>query len=215
MIITIDGPSASGKSTVAKALAKKLGFYYLYTGLLYRAVAYIFFVKLKKTEADLVNADFNFIKNITYKYMDNQPVILVANKNITNELFASTLAKGASVISADPHVREGLLELQRMIARKYDIVADGRDCGSTVFPDAKYKFFLTASIDIRAKRAFFDVARKNTDTLEDVKKSLEERDKRDKERKVSPLVIPKDAIIIDNSNLDIRQTLEKFLSYIK
>ena len=109
-----------------------------------------------------------------------------------------------------------MIGLQRDIAHNYDLVADGRDCGSVVFPDADYKFFLTANLDVRARRVLADEMRLNKDiSLEEVKKELEVRDQRDRERKVAPLTVPDNAIIIDNSNMSREETIKEFLRFIR
>jgi cytidylate kinase len=232
MIITIDGPVASGKSSVAKALAKELKIYYLYTGLLYRAVAYVLRERLKKKKGRRVfekefedfvekftEEDFSFIKNICYDYGksdgEKRPYIFYENEEITDKLYDISLDQPASIISAKKSVREALIDLQRSVAEQYSIVADGRDCGSVVFPDAEHKFYLTASSQVRAQRLMLDMRRDaGKKTFEQVKASLEERDRRDKEREVSPLIVPENATVIDNSNLNLKETIEKFLSYL-
>lgn len=217
MIITIDGPAGSGKSSVAKALAEKLNIYYLNTGLLYRAVAYIWLkndLKLQNVN-DLNDEKINFIKNIKYKYIGKEPNIFYEDKNITKELFNNVISHAASILSAKKEIREELVPLQKNIAKKYDIVAEGRDCGSVIFPNANYKFYLTANLDVRAKRILGDEIRKNNETyLDKVKVELEERDVRDKSRKIAPLIIPKDAIVVDNSKMSKARTIEFFLSKI-
>jgi cytidylate kinase len=219
MIITIDGPVGSGKSSVAKALAEKLDIYYLYTGLLYRAVAYIWFTKLGKIEEDLKNVspqDLEFISKISYEYVGSDPQVLFEEENITVYLRDSSLAQQASIISAKQEVRKRLLELQQNVAKKYNLIADGRDCGSVVFPNADYKFFLTASVEQRAKRVMLDEHRgEQINNLEKVKAELEQRDKRDRERKISPLTVPDGGMIIDNSEMSKEETIEKILSFIK
>lgn len=218
MIITIDGPAGSGKSTVAKVLAQKLNIYYLNTGLLYRAVAYIWL----KNDPNLERIDsantksFFFISKIICKYVDKSQNIFYEDKNITSFLLKNTISQVASILSIKKEVRDELLSLQRNISKQYDIVADGRDCGSVVFPDADYKFYLTASLDIRAKRIFNDKRRDNQNlTYEEVKLELEQRDNRDRTRSIAPLIIPKNAIIINNSDLDENQTIMAFLLKIK
>jgi cytidylate kinase len=214
VVITIDGPAASGKSTVAKRLAKRLNFYYLYTGLFYRAVAYILLEKLGVNLGDFENLreeDLSFVSNIEYSYKNNEPHIFYKGEDITISLKLPNIDQPASIVSANESVRKAILCLQRNVAKRYNIVADGRDCGSVIFPNADYKFFLTASLDVRAKRKVdevgvdFDIA----------KEELATRDQRDKRRKISPLIIPSDAIVIDNSNLDREETLERFLKEIK
>jgi cytidylate kinase len=218
MIITIDGPAGSGKSSIAKALAEKLNIYYLNTGLLYRAVAYVWLQHDSKLEKiNKINVDnLKFIKNIEYKYIQKLPQIFYGNKNITDQLLNNSISQAASILSSIDIVREKLLALQRNVAKIYNIVCEGRDCGSVIFPNADYKFYLTASLDIRAKRIFEDKSRKDSGlTLEKVKQELEIRDKRDQERKIAPLKIPSGAILIDNSELTLEEALGKFLFYIK
>lgn len=218
MIITIDGPAGSGKSSVAKKLAEKLNIYYLNTGLLYRAVAYIWLQKdpgLQKIDS-INKKNLSFTKKIDCRYVDKSQNIFYEDKNITAFLFNSAISQAASILSTKKDVRDKLLSLQRNVAKKYDIVADGRDCGSVVFPKADYKFYLTASLDVRAKRVFDDKSRDNQDlTYEKVKVELDQRDDRDQKRKVAPLIVPNNAIIINNSHLDANQTVQAFLSKIK
>ena len=224
MIITIDGPVASGKSSVAKKLAEELKMYYLYTGLLYRAVAHIMLDKFSQDELvshlkTLSPDDLNFIRNICYDYGKNEgearPYIFYKDEEITEKLYTSELDQAASIVSANRYVREALLDVQREIAKKYDIIADGRDCGTIVFPDADHKFYLTADVDVRAQRLMLDETRgAMSSDFAKAKAELEERDKRDQERAVAPLKIPQDAIVVDNSKLTQEETVNKFLLYV-
>lgn len=208
MVITIDGPVASGKSSTAKILAQKLNFFYLYTGLLYRAVAYIL-----QTNPD---NNFEFIKDIRYEHINKEPRIFFKDCDITDHLFNKNLDQPASIISANANVRSMLLDLQRNVAKKYDIVAEGRDCGTVVFPDAAHKFYFTASLDVRAHRVINDARRKSSDmSLEEAKREVQERDERDSKREIAPLKKPKDAIEIDTSELSVEETASVCLSKIK
>ncbi len=228
MIITIDGPAASGKSSVARELAKRMNIYYLYTGLLYRAVAFVFAQKYKLDIHEHAGCfdglkinpeDIGLISGITYEYRDGEPKLFFDGQNITDNLYKREYDQLASHVSANKLVREALLPVQRSIGEKYDIIADGRDCGSVVFPNADYKFYLTASVDVRARRLLEDKDRdagdNNKRTLEEVKQELEERDHRDINRDVAPLKIPEGALVIDNSEVDLEQTIELFLSEIR
>jgi cytidylate kinase len=221
MIVTIDGPAASGKSSVAQELGKRLGLFHLRTGLLYRAVAYILVHDFRKkinwdVPVEFAPEDLTFIKDITYKFIDTVPHVFFKNTDITSHLSLASLDQMTSIISASKAVRKVLLDVQRKIAEQYNIIADGRDCGSVVFPSADYKFFLTASAEQRAARVTSDASRK--EDIKDVDKIMREieiRDKRDQEREVAPLTIPVSAIIIDSSNLGFEQTIQEFLKYIK
>ena len=226
MIITIDGPVASGKSSVAKAIASELGIYYLYTGLLYRAVAHLLMKKLEKKGGkvlpqefrDVVEklklSDLDWIKDLVYEYENREPHLYFKDKEITDFLRQSDLDQAASLVSANPHVREALLDLQRSIAEEHDVIADGRDCGTVIFPKAEHKIYLTASVEERAKRVLGDDDRKSLESFEDTVKSIKERDERDSGRAVAPLRIPEDAILIDNSDLNLSQTIAKILGYL-
>ena len=208
MIITIDGPVASGKSTVAKAIAKELGIYYLYTGLLYRVIGFVLLEKLKTKEAlikfldEITNKDLIFLYDVAYDYSDGEPHLFYKETDITSMLLDSKYDQIASIVGANKIIRDALLGVQRGIARYHDVVADGRDCGTVVFPDAQHKIFLTASLDVRAQRVALDRTRGETEvSLEKVKAELEQRDKRDMQRDVAPLIIPEGAVVVDSSHL--------------
>lgn len=221
MIITIDGPTASGKSSIAKALAQRLSFYYLNTGLLYRAVAYIVLSRIPANNvqqwlAQATEKDFQFISNISYEYQQNEPHILFEKQDITEHLFDASIGQYASIVSLNTIMREKLLPIQRNVAQKHNIIVDGRDCGSVVFPNAEHKFFLTANLDVRAERVLLDPKRKaDPSDLEKIKADLLERDQRDRERAVAPLITPNGAIVIDSSAMTFEQTIDTFLKHVQ
>jgi CMP/dCMP kinase len=215
MIITIDGPGVSGKSTVARLLAEKLGFYYVSSGFLYRACAYLLLHEASYTLEDLAHAQqadierFLDPRHLRYTYdTTNKEQVSYQDINITSHLKTPEIDRASSIISSIPLVRTKLMHMQRNIGIHHNIVIDGRDCGSVVFPQADHKFFLTADLEVRAKRWVSDQQKKGI-TL-DVALAcheLRERDRRDLERKISPLVVPEGAALIDSSALDRDQVL--------
>ena len=211
MIITIDGPTASGKSSVAQLLAERLSYYYLYTGLLYRALAYI---RISKAESTPIK-DILTNGSLQYSYTHPKvPQILFNGLDITSYLKSAEIDRYASILSADPVVRTLLLDFQRKLGMCHSLVADGRDCGTIVFPHADYKFFLTAHAEVRAARwQKSQVALNNYFTLEESLSIIQERDERDSNRAHAPLIKAPDAYIIDNSNLDLLGTLNMIVQY--
>lgn len=223
MIITIDGPAASGKSTIARMAAEHLNFYYLNSGLLYRAVTYILIHHHKYTQQTLQSVtqkdvdECTDIKRIFYAYTPQEgSTVLYDNKDITGFLKDPQIDQSVSIISPQKLVREALSQLQRAIADNHDVVVEGRDVGSVVFPDADYKFFLTASLEVRAERwRNYQAKKGNLYSLEEVKELIEHRDLSDKTREISPLVVPAQAITIDNSDLTLEETMLEILKHIK
>jgi len=223
MIITVDGPAASGKSTLARLLAQRFNFFYLNSGLLYRAVAYILINNCAYELEKLANPDpiqlqlYIDPKRIVYDYdKDYRERVFFDGQDITPLLKTSFIDKGASIVSTNEIVREQLLDIMRMVPQKFKVVAEGRDMGTVVFPEANFKIYLTAPIEVRAKRWQKEQEEKGIGfTLDEAIGALKERDKRDKERKIAPLTIPDDAIIVDNADLDIMQTLEHVVSLIQ
>ena len=221
MIITIDGPVASGKSSVARALAQRFNIFYLYTGLLYRAVAFI----LQRYENRIINSDrpfaaseqdLYFVREIVYSYNQGAASVTFRGDDITALLCDASLDQIASLVSADPAVRNALLDFQRAVAQQHGVIADGRDCGSVIFPQADLKFFLTASVDVRARRVMADAARKATKLdFQAVREEIIQRDKRDMERTIAPLMVPDGAVIVDNSDMTLNQTIEAIAEKIE
>lgn len=222
MIITIDGPVASGKSSVARLLAQKINFYYLYTGLLYRSLAYVAVRDLNYTLESLSAVTSHDMKSIfsphvyEYRYtVSHGAEIWYKGENLTSYLKLAEVDRMASIISAQLHVRECVLLLQRYIGAQHNIIADGRDCGTVVFPYAEYKFFLTASLEMRAKRWQSDQAKQGkVFSFEEALEKVAERDKRDSERQHSPLIPAHDAIIVDNSHFSLQETCDVLFEYI-
>lgn len=223
MIITIDGPAASGKSTLARALAKKLDFYYLNTGLLYRAVAYLLinncaYENNKLRDPDNLDLDMYIDKDrLVYKYdKESKEQIFFDDQDITPFLKTSFIDEGASIISTNKRVRQLLLNVQRVVAQKHDLVVDGRDTGSVVFPEAEVKIYLSAGEKVRADR-WKEYQEKNGNIFSEgeARNIIADRDRRDKEREVAPLVIPDDAIFLDNSKLEVDETVEQIMTYIQ
>ena len=212
MIIAIDGPSASGKSTTAKGVAEKLGITHLDTGAMYRTVTW----GLKKAAIHPSDDEKvrDFLKNLEI-YFDASNHIWLNGENVSVEIRTGDISSRVSVVSAIPEVREKMVKIQRQIAGKKDCVLEGRDIGTVVFPDAEYKFFLVADTEIRAKRRLLDLERiGETSTLADLMDDIERRDAVDSSRNHSPLLRAEDAIPIDTSHLTINEQINKIVNLI-
>lgn len=210
--IAIDGPSATGKSTLAKALAKELSFIYIDTGAMYRAVG---LYNIRKN-IDLNNEDdvVNTLKDISIdiKYIDKEQRIFLNGEDVSSQIREEKVGMAASIVSTYKKVREVLVDLQRSLANVQNVIMDGRDIGTVVLPNASLKIFLTASSEERTKRRYLELKEKGKDvSIEDVAKELKERDERDTKRANSPLTKAEDAILVDTTNMNIEQTIE----YIK
>ena len=212
MIIAIDGPSASGKSTTEKGVAKKLGITHLDTGAMYRTVTW----GLKK-EAIHPSDDKkvrDFLKDLEI-YFDASNHIWLNGEDVSIEIRTGDISSRVSAVSAIPEVREKMVKIQRQIAGKKDCVLEGRDIGTVVFPDAEYKFFLVAETEIRAKRRLLDLERiGKSSTLAELIDDIERRDAIDSSRNHSPLLKAEDAIHIDTSHLTINEQINKIVNLI-
>ncbi len=215
MIITIDGPAGSGKSTVARLLAEKLGFVYIDTGAMYRAVAYLALKKGVESKNELIKLLDDTDLNIDYS--DGKFRIFIDGEEITEKIRTEEVGKKASEIAKIPEVREKLVKMQRKIGLKVkNAVLEGRDTGTVVFPDADYKFFLTASPEERAKRRYLQLKERGINlTYEEILKSIIDRDKSDTQRSVSPLKPAEDAIIIDTTDMSVDEVVDFILKKIK
>lgn len=208
-VIAIDGPSGSGKSTIAKLLAKTLGVLYIDTGAMYRAIAC--FAHMQSIDIEESPSFLEFLKNLKLEYGESDSVLVRVNgQDLTQTIREHHISKLASNVSQIPQVRTMLLELQRELGQKRVCVMEGRDIGSVVFPQAFIKFFVTASSEIRAQRRLSQLEENGdtSNTLEQIKKDVEERDYTDANRTVSPLVKSEDAILLDTSNMDTDQVIE-------
>lgn len=211
--IAIDGPAGAGKSTIARRVAHELSFIYVDTGAMYRAVA----LYLLRKKAD-VNSAEEIARactgaEVSILYKDGEQVVLLNGENVNPYLRTEEVGNMASVSSANPKVREHLLKLQRTLAAENDVVMDGRDIGTTILPQAEVKIFLTASSATRANRRCLELTQKGIACdAEEIKKDIEERDKRDMERAVSPLRQAEDAVLVDSSEMGIEEVVEAILS---
>jgi len=214
--IAIDGPSGSGKSTLAKGAAEKLGIMYLDTGAMYRTCALCAIKSGIDPKDEEAVKDMLGSMDLKIKFEDGIQHMLLNGEDVTGSIRTPEVSMAASAISALPVIRTAMVDMQRKIAADQSFVVDGRDIGSVVLPDARYKFFLTASSEARAKRRCLELEQKGTfQAYEDVLKDIIQRDKQDSERAASPLVKVDDAILIDTSDIGIEETLELLLSYIK
>ena len=213
MIIAIDGPAGSGKSTTARLLAKKLDFIYLDTGAMYRAVT-LFFLdnKIDLTNPDEVSSALNKI-NLKIENRSSSFNVFVQNVNVNNLIRDELINKNVSNVSEIYSVRKKMVEIQREFSSNKDIVIEGRDIGSHVFPNADYKFFIEADIKVRASRRLKDLSNANK-SIDDMCKLLLERDKIDSNRNISPLIKPKDAYVVDTTSLSIEEQVTKLFNII-
>lgn len=207
--IAIDGPAGAGKSTIAKAVAKRLGMIYLDTGAMYRSVAY--YVLEHGADVNDERAVEALLPGIVMdiRYENGMQQIYVSGKNVTPYLREPHMSKAASDVSALPCVRYKMVELQREFAASHDVVLDGRDIGTFVLPDANCKFFMTASPEERAKRRFKELTEKGSVcTFEEVLADINKRDYNDSHRAVAPLKQAEDAVRIDTTDMSIEQVTE-------
>lgn len=210
--IAIDGPAGAGKSTIAKRVAKELSFIYVDTGAMYRAVA-LYLLKMNVNVQDpeeIGKACTGAAVSIEYK--NGEQIVMLNGENVNPYLRTEEVGNMASVSSANPKVREHLLDLQRNLAKENDVVMDGRDIGTTVLPHAQVKIYLTASAVTRAKRRFLELSEKGEACdMEAIKKDIIERDHRDMHRDISPLRQAGDAVLVDSSEMTIDQVVEAIL----
>ena len=221
IIIAIDGYSSTGKSTTAKAVAKALGYVYIDTGAMYRAVTYLALEKgYASTSGIEVKSLMKVLRKSEIKFVYNPELgfseIYLDGKNIENEIRGIEIANWVSEVAKQSEVRTYLVDLQRKMGKDKGIVMDGRDIGTTVFPEAELKIFMTASEQVRAERRYRELQAKGDNaSFEEVLANIQHRDHIDTTRKESPLRKADDAIVIDNTNLTIEEQVEKILAMVK
>lgn len=214
--IAIDGPASAGKSTVAKLVAKKLGYVYCDTGAMYRATTYA--AKKNHVAYDDDQGLKEMLEKTEIRFVPAEPEqkVFVNETEVTKTIRLPEIANNVSTVSAQKSVRADLTKRQRMIAEQGGIVMDGRDIGTTVLPNAEVKIFLVASVHERAVRRFKENVEKGIDTPLDVlEKEIEERDYKDSHRKISPLTQAKDAVLVDTTSLSIEEVVAKIMEIIE
>lgn len=214
--IAIDGPAGAGKSTVAKLVAKKLGYLYIDTGAMYRALT----LKAMEINIDLKDeVELNkYLVNHTIKLINENNIqkVIIDGEEVTEQIRTPEVTRNVSLVASHPIVRNTMVDLQRKLSTFGNVVMDGRDIGTYVLPTANLKIFLTASIEKRANRRYKELINKGYEAnLESLIKEISLRDKKDQERSVAPLQKADDAILVETSNLSIDEVVRKILSYVK
>lgn len=215
--IAIDGTAGSGKGSVSKQLAKHLGFFHLDTGAIYRSIAYAA-IQQKILPNDEKNVE-KMLKNIDFhvkleKNGENQVQKNILNgEDLKDKIRTEEISEGSSIVSQFKAVRDFATSIQHKIANNYDVIIEGRDIGTVVLPNANFKFFLTASPEVRARRRLAQLGLPESE-FENVLNEIKERDRRDSLRAISPLKVAEDAIYIDNSNQTLEQTVQSMIDYV-
>ncbi len=211
IVITIDGWSSCGKSTLAKQLAKELGYIYVDSGAMYRAIT-LYFLRNNidwNNKKEVINALQDISMEFNFNEKSGQSEILLNGENVEYLIRDLIIAEKVSDVATIKEVREFAVAQQQLMGKKKGIIMDGRDIGTTVFPKAKLKFFMTADIAVRVERRFKEMFQKNPNvSIEEVKNNLEMRDYIDSNREISPLRKAEDAIVLDNTNLTMEQQLK-------
>jgi len=218
-VIAIDGYSSTGKSSISKVIADKLGLIHLDTGALYRGITWFAIQNCMNDDGSIdLQKLFSSLNQIEleFKNSDNELILYLNHIDISKQIRTTEVSDNVSIVAKQKEVRDFLLHSQRSLAEKGGIIMDGRDIGTVVLPNADYKFFLTASIDERTNRRYFELAGMGIQAdREQVKQNLTDRDKIDSEREIAPLRQAEDAIVIDNTKLTKEETIDLILSYIQ
>ena len=214
--IAIDGPAGAGKSTIAKRLAKELGYHYVDTGAIYRTVAY--FLDLCGISPKDIDGVTRYIDELTINIEydeDGLQHMIMNGMDVTGEIRTQDISQKASLVSAHAIVRDMLLDMQRDVAKQYNVIMDGRDIGSVVLPKADVKIFLTASAEVRAKRRTDElIAKGQKANFEQILKEIQQRDYQDTHREVAPLKMCRDSVKLDTSDMDIEQVIAEMKAII-
>lgn len=210
--IAIDGPAGAGKSTIAKAVAKKLGFVYVDTGAMYRTLALHFLRNGILADDEAAVSEACAEADVTIRYQDGEQQVLLNGENVSGLIRTEEVGNMASATSVYPAVRAHLLELQRSLAKSENVIMDGRDIGTCILPCADAKIFLTASTKVRAKRRFLELKEKQVAcNLEEIEQDIIERDNRDKNRSIAPLRQAEDAVLLDSSGMSVDEVIGRII----
>ena len=216
MNVAIDGPAGAGKSTIAKACAKELGYIYVDTGAMYRGIAlYMVDHKIRPTDIEAVKQALLDV-NVTLRYEDGKQLLIVNGQDVSDRIRTPEVSAAASLFSAIPEVRKALLDLQHDIAEKNNVLMDGRDIGTVILPQAQVKIYLDASPEILGKRRYDELVLKGESVvLEDIIEDVKQRDYQDMHRETSPLKKADDAIVVDSSYMTIEEVQNKIVSLVR
>lgn len=213
--VAIDGPAGAGKSTIAKGVAAELGFIYVDTGAMYRAIA-LFLLRngIKADEHEQISARCKEAQ-VCIQYIDGKQVVLLNGEDVNGYIRTEEVGGMASASSTNPDVRMQLLDLQRDLAANNDVIMDGRDIGTNILPNAQVKIYMTASIQVRAKRRYDEFVAKGIDCdLKEIEKDIAERDERDMNREIAPLKQAEDAVFLDTSHMSIDEVKQAIIDII-
>jgi CMP/dCMP kinase len=216
MIIAIDGPAGSGKSTVAKLVAKELNYRYIDTGAMYRSVAWTAQKKGLDLSDEVAMAGIAENLNIEFVPQENRQSVIVNGEDLTDHLKNETVGRGAATVAAQKFVRETLISKQQQIGKAGNVVMDGRDIGTVVFPQAERKYFFVANVEERGRRRYEELKSRNPDIdVDEIIEEIRQRDHEDRNRKFSPLVMAQDALEVDTTRLNIEEVTDQVLKHIR